>query len=203
MARLFLLGLAIIAAGCTAGSATAPVSAAAIGAFELINLRELPIPRNVTSIYFEQPILGYAQAERTSCFFDRIGRFARAPIQGIDPYTARDQGLKIPPPSQGNPPCPETPITLSSGRTLSFFDKEEEGRVLAFLRDIRFGWFAELYPPMYTKPVQEPSRNYALHVMSPDQTLTIVMYKDFLEYVDARDRKRAVRRLSFDEIERL
>src|SRR5262245_62810375 len=91
MARLFLLGLAIIAAGCTAGSATAPVSAAAIGAFELINLRELPIPRNVTSIYFEQPILGYAQAERTSCFFDRIGRFARAPIQGIDPYTARDR----------------------------------------------------------------------------------------------------------------
>jgi len=110
---------------------------------------------------------------------------------------------RIPPPSQGNPPCPETPITLSSGRTLSFFDKEEEKRVLAFLRDIRFGWSSDLYPPMYTKPVAVPARHYALHVMGPDQTLTIVMYKDFLEYVDARDRKRAVRRLNSEEIERL
>jgi hypothetical protein len=56
MGWLFVLGAAIVAAGCHAVPATA-VSAATIGTFELVNLRELPIPRNVTSIYFEQPIL--------------------------------------------------------------------------------------------------------------------------------------------------
>lgn len=213
MVRTITFGSLALLSGCAVAPSSAPVSAAAIATYEVINLRQLPIPKDVTSVYFERPATEQELGEaKFQCFLVKAEKFAQPTRPGITPEAARgEQGLRIPPLSDKSPACPTTQLALSNHRRLRYFDKDQEKLLLGFLENVRGGWStgsvlqsAHQSDAVVLHHYQgRVGRQYALHVVGVDGTLTIVIQKNFLEYVNVQDRKRAVRGLNIEEIRQL
>lgn len=198
--RAIVLAWTALLTACAAVTATAPVSSAAIATYDLINLRQLPLPEPMVGVYFERPA---TLAERREV---QQGCYAG---QGIDLERRGEPGLRVPPVTR--PPCPNTPVALSSEGWLRALEGDDRKRAVAFLEAIRTGWSADsilqsgaktnmvLANPYYP----QRGREYALHAMGRDRSVTIVIHPGFLEYVDVRDRKRAIRYLTGEEVGRL